>query len=93
VDRAVTEDETEGFVQLVSDGSGKLHGATVVGPSAGEFINELALALEHDIGLSQLARVVHVYPTVFLGIQQAAGQYSAERAARNRLFRLLRRRG
>jgi pyruvate/2-oxoglutarate dehydrogenase complex dihydrolipoamide dehydrogenase (E3) component len=93
VDRAVTEDETEGFVKLVSDGSGKLYGATVVGPSAGEFINELALAMEHDIGLSQLARVVHVYPTVALSIQQAAGQYSAERAASNWLFRLLRRRG
>jgi pyruvate/2-oxoglutarate dehydrogenase complex dihydrolipoamide dehydrogenase (E3) component len=93
VDRAVTEDETEGFVQLVSDGSGKLYGATVVGPSAGEFINVLALAMEHNIGLSQLARVVHVYPTVALSIQQAAGQYSAERAAGNRLFRLLRRRG
>jgi pyruvate/2-oxoglutarate dehydrogenase complex dihydrolipoamide dehydrogenase (E3) component len=91
VDRAATDGDTDGFVKLVSGRDGRLLGAAIVGLHAGEYINELALAMRHGLGLAELAAATHVYPTMALAIQQAAGQYSVGRAARSRLNRLLRR--
>jgi hypothetical protein len=63
VDRAVTEGETAGFTDLVLDGRGRLVGATIVGPRAGESLAELALAVRHGMRASALAGTTHAYPT------------------------------
>lgn len=39
-------------------------GATIVAPCAGEMISELTVAMQADIGLGTLGRVVHPYPTI-----------------------------
>lgn len=80
VDRADTEEATEGFVKLVATRKGEMLGAHLVGLSAGEYVNELALAMRAGIRLGQIAATVHVYPTMAIAIQQAAGYYAAERA-------------
>lgn len=90
VDRAVTDDATAGFLKLVSKSNGHLLGAQIVGPRAGDNINELALALAQRLTLSQLAAATHVYPTLALAIQQAAGGYSMEHAGRSVWLKLLR---
>jgi len=92
VDRAVTDEATDGFVKLVSTRGGGLLGAQIVGPGAGDYINELALAMRQRLGLRALANATHVYPTLTLAIQQAAGKYTMERLQRNLLLGLLRRR-
>ncbi len=92
VDRAVAEGEPDGFIKLVSDEKGYLLGATIAGPAAGEFIGEVALAMRERIRLDRLAATTHVYPTVALGLQQAAGQFSIERTNRRAIVKLLRRR-
>ncbi|MGH2516790.1 MAG: FAD-dependent oxidoreductase, partial [Ktedonobacterales bacterium] len=91
VDRAVTEGEAAGFIKLVCMAKGKLLGATIAGPSAGEYINELALALSQELSLAQIAGVTHAYPTVALGIQQAAGRYTLEATSKSGVVRFLRR--
>jgi pyruvate/2-oxoglutarate dehydrogenase complex dihydrolipoamide dehydrogenase (E3) component len=91
VDRAVTDGVTEGFVKLVATAHGKLLGAQIVAPHAGEYVNELALALQTRRGLAELAATTHVYPTLALAIQQAAGQYTSAKLMRSRLVPLLRR--
>lgn len=91
VDRAVTDGATSGFVKLISTANGRLLGAQIVGPRAGDIINELALALARHLTLAQIAAVTHVYPTFALAIQQAAGAYAMERASRSPIIRLLRR--
>jgi pyruvate/2-oxoglutarate dehydrogenase complex dihydrolipoamide dehydrogenase (E3) component len=63
LDRAVTEAATEGFTALVLDGKGRLVGATVVGPRAGETLGELTLAVRHGMRTSALAGTTHAYPT------------------------------
>lgn len=91
--RAVTEGEPVGFLMLVATSRGKLLGAQIVGPAAGEYIDELALALHQHLSLSDLAAATHVYPTIALGIQPAAGKYSLEGTANSGLVKLLRRFG
>jgi pyruvate/2-oxoglutarate dehydrogenase complex dihydrolipoamide dehydrogenase (E3) component len=91
VDRAITDGATAGFVKLVSTREGALLGAHIVGAGAGEYINELALAMRQRIGLAELARTTHVYPTLALAIQQAAGMYLQERTVGSISVRLVRR--
>jgi pyruvate/2-oxoglutarate dehydrogenase complex dihydrolipoamide dehydrogenase (E3) component len=91
VDRAVTEDALDGFIKLISTPRGKLLGAHIVSPTAGESINELALAMQHSLSLAQLASTTHVYPTLALAIQQAAGTFTLERTRQKKLLPLLRR--
>lgn len=90
VDRAVIDSATEGFVKLVSTKSGRLLGAQIVGHQAGEYINELAVALQRKLRVADLAATTHVYPTLALSIQQAAGKYTIGKLAHSRLVRLLR---
>ena len=79
VDRAVIEDESKGFIKMVQLSNGKLLGATVVAPRAGEMIQEWSLALDRGLKLHHLAQSVHVYPTYSIANQQIAVESTLER--------------
>jgi pyruvate/2-oxoglutarate dehydrogenase complex dihydrolipoamide dehydrogenase (E3) component len=76
LDRAVTENETTGFIKVVAaKGSDRILGATVAGVHAGEVIHELLVAAKHGIGLSQLSGTVHAYPTFSSSVQRVADSF------------------
>ena len=85
VDRARIAGREEGFVKLVTAGrrlvgrlgGGELVGATIVGDGAGELIHECALAMRTRAFAGRLAQTIHAYPSMSLGIQQAAAQLSS----------------
>ncbi|GAC1670562.1 MAG: FAD-dependent oxidoreductase [Candidatus Dormibacteraceae bacterium] len=92
VDRAQTEDQRDGFLKLVTKHGGRLIGATVVAKAAGETINELALAVDQGLSVSDLAAAIHVYPTFGFAVQQLAAAASWEAASagvRGRALRAL----
>ncbi len=63
--RAGTLGRSDGSTKLLVDpASGKLLGAGIVGPGAGELIAELALALEMDCEAADLALTIHPHPTL-----------------------------
>jgi pyruvate/2-oxoglutarate dehydrogenase complex dihydrolipoamide dehydrogenase (E3) component len=64
IDRAHCTSETAGFVKVVTRPGGKLLGAAIVGPHAGELIHEYALALTKKMKISDLSSVIHIYPTL-----------------------------
>jgi len=70
VDRAVTEARTDGFTKVAIDKRGRLLGATIVAPRAGEMIAELTLAVRLGLRTRDLASTIHAYPTF------ADGQWS-----------------
>lgn len=86
VDRALTAGRTEGFVKLIAApravlrnaGGGKLVGATIVGPRAGEVIHEAALAVRTGMFTGRLAQTVHAYPTWSTALRTAAAQFFFE---------------
>ena len=63
LDRAVTSGRTEGFAQLVGDDKGRIVGATIVGPRAGEGIGEVAAWMANGAKLGRITRTTHAYPT------------------------------
>ena len=64
IDRAHVEGATHGFAKLITDPKGKLLGAALVGPHAGEIIHEYVLALSQRLKASDLSKVIHIYPTL-----------------------------
>ncbi|MFU8840609.1 MAG: dihydrolipoyl dehydrogenase family protein [Nitriliruptoraceae bacterium] len=64
LDRAVTAGRTDGFATLVGDPKGRIVGATVVGPRAGETIGEVVAWMAGGAKLSTIVRSsTHAYPT------------------------------
>ncbi len=82
-DRARADGAAEGVIVVVT-AKGKVVGAHILAPSAGEMIHELALAINEGMKLSEIASLVHVYPTLSTGIGQLAGEAAFEGAKRLR---------
>jgi pyruvate/2-oxoglutarate dehydrogenase complex dihydrolipoamide dehydrogenase (E3) component len=63
-DRAVVDEQTEGFARMHADArSGRVLGATLVSRHAGESIGEAALAIRLGLKMGALAETIHPYPT------------------------------
>jgi dihydrolipoamide dehydrogenase len=76
LDRALTSGVRDGFVLLHARVlTGRLLGATVVGPNASEIINLLTWAQRRGVSLWQLSRHVVAYPALSEGIKRAADQF------------------
>jgi len=63
IDRARAEGETEGFAKVLTTPKGRILGAAIVGPHAGEVIAEYVLAVNKGMNLKELSGIVHIYPT------------------------------
>ena len=70
-DRAQTESATAGFAKIITR-KGKIVGATLVGEHAGELIHEFVWAMKENLKISELNKIIRVYPT-FAKIAQAVG--------------------
>lgn len=74
VDRALTEEDTAGFMKLIYKQNGALLGVTIVAARAGEMIHEWIIALERSIKVGDLANIIHVYPTYSTASMQASAE-------------------
>jgi dihydrolipoamide dehydrogenase len=64
---------SDGFVKLLADArTDRLLGAHIVGPVAGEMIQELCLAIEFGASAEDVARASHAHPTLSEAIKEAA---------------------
>lgn len=79
-DRAVCEDDLDGFIKLITKNDGSLLGATVVNDRAGETIIEFLVAIKHGLKVSDLAGAIHAYPTYSTPVQQLAAEMATEHA-------------
>ena len=64
VDRAIIDEQDTGFVKIhVQDNTDRILGATIVASRASEMVNEITLAMNTRIGMRDLAKVLHIYPS------------------------------
>jgi pyruvate/2-oxoglutarate dehydrogenase complex dihydrolipoamide dehydrogenase (E3) component len=79
-DRAILDGTAAGFARIhVGARSGRILGATLVAPHAGESIGELALAMTAKLSANDLTRTVHPYPTVADVWKRLGDQWSRTR--------------
>jgi dihydrolipoamide dehydrogenase len=78
-DKGYTDGLKHGFVQVTALRlTGRILGATIVGPRASEMISFFTLAISENISLYRLFRLVYPYPTLSGAIQKVADQYVRE---------------
>ncbi len=70
VDRALIEQSGDGFIQVITGNGGRILGATLMAPRAGELITEFTLAIKHGLSIRDLAGTIHPYPTYSSGLQR-----------------------
>lgn len=83
VDRAIAAGSEQGFVQLIAAprrgvghlAGGRLVGATIVAPTGGDLVHEVALAMQTRMFTGRLAQTTHAYPTWAAALQQTALQF------------------
>lgn len=69
IDRAVCEDDRNGFIKILAKSDGSIIGATIIGERAGEAIAEIVLAMKHGLTAADIAGTIHPYPTYSTGVQ------------------------
>jgi pyruvate/2-oxoglutarate dehydrogenase complex dihydrolipoamide dehydrogenase (E3) component len=77
-DRAVCENDQDGFLKIIHKPDGTILGATIVANRAGEVISEFVLAMEFGLKLSDLASTVHVYPSYNMDTMRLAAEVTVD---------------
>ena len=79
VDRVRIDGSPGGLARVVTSPSGRILGASIVGPDASLVIQEFVLAMDRGLTLGHLAGIVHPYPTVNGLVRRLATQALAGR--------------
>jgi pyruvate/2-oxoglutarate dehydrogenase complex dihydrolipoamide dehydrogenase (E3) component len=74
-DRAQVERRTDGFIKVIADRKGRIHGVCVVGANAGELIFPWALAVQKRLKVGAIASVIAPYPTMGEISKRATGTF------------------
>ncbi|MGL4397392.1 MAG: dihydrolipoyl dehydrogenase family protein [Hyphomicrobium sp.] len=77
-DRAQAERHTRGHVKVVTDGKGRILGATIAGSNAGELIQMWTLALSQGLNIKAMTDWVSPYPTLSEINKRATIRYYAD---------------
>lgn len=79
LDRALCDGEAVGLTKLICTPKGKIVGAHILGPQAGDLIQEVVLAMRKGLPVGALSQTIHVYPTLSEAVRRTADQYYREK--------------
>ncbi|MGD9603649.1 MAG: dihydrolipoyl dehydrogenase [Gammaproteobacteria bacterium] len=74
--RALSLGRSEGQTKLLFDTDGRVIGAGIVGPSAGDLIAEAALAIEMSCDAEDIGLTIHPHPTLSETVAMAAEMFA-----------------
>jgi pyruvate/2-oxoglutarate dehydrogenase complex dihydrolipoamide dehydrogenase (E3) component len=89
-DRAQAERRGDGLAKIITTPGGRILGAGIVGPHAGELVLPWALAIANKLRIASMASVVAPYPTFSEVSKRAAGSFFAPTLFGTRTRRLVR---
>ncbi|MZR29349.1 dihydrolipoyl dehydrogenase family protein [Sneathiella litorea] len=75
IDRARTERQTDGMIKVITTNNGRILGAGVVGPHAGELIHPWGIAIAEKLKIGAMASFIAPYPTYGEISKRVAGSY------------------
>ncbi len=88
-DRAIAEKTTEGRIRVIALTNGRIVGASIVGPHAGEMIGMWALAISRGLKMGAIAGMILPYPTLAESGKRAAGAWFTPTLFSDRTRRLV----
>ncbi|HEY8191157.1 MAG TPA: FAD-dependent oxidoreductase, partial [Alphaproteobacteria bacterium] len=74
-DRAQAERRTDGMIKVVTRGNGRIIGASIAAPGAGEMIGLWTLAISQKMKIGAVAGMIAPYPTISEISKRAAGVF------------------
>ena len=89
-DRASAERNGDGFAKIVTDRKGRIHGATIVGPHAGELILPWVMAVSGKWKVGTMAGAMAPYPTLSETGKRAAGSWYTPKLFSERTRKIVR---
>jgi pyruvate/2-oxoglutarate dehydrogenase complex dihydrolipoamide dehydrogenase (E3) component len=89
-DRASAERNHDGFAKIVADRKGRILGATIIGPHAGELILPWVIAVSGKWKVGRMAGVIAPYPTLSEVGKRAAASWYTPRIFSDRTKRIVR---
>jgi len=73
VGRAMAANDTAGFVKIIADAdTDRILGASVIGPSAGDLVQQVVIAMEFGSSAEDLGMMVFSHPTLSEAVHEAA---------------------
>lgn len=82
LDRAICDNNTKGFIKVIVR-KDKILGATIVGKNASEIIHQVSLAMQQNIKLSKLGRMIYAYPSMSEILREVAAKNRSENTLLN----------
>jgi len=76
--RAIADGQPEGFVKVITDRRGRVHGVTIVGEAASELIHEWTMAIQFRHSLYDIMMMQHSFPTISLMNKRVAENWMME---------------
>ncbi len=89
-DRAQAEHTTKGLIKVVTNNWGKVLGATIIGPHAGELLLPWIMAVSKGMRVGDIANLIVPYPTLSEVSKKAASNFFTPMLFSNRTRRLVR---
>ncbi|MCZ6604179.1 MAG: FAD-dependent oxidoreductase [Alphaproteobacteria bacterium] len=89
-DRARAERTTDGLIKVITGPRGRILGAGIAGPHAGELLLPWTLAIANKLKIGAMASVVAPYPTLSEISKRVAGSYYTDRLFSTRTRRIVR---
>jgi pyruvate/2-oxoglutarate dehydrogenase complex dihydrolipoamide dehydrogenase (E3) component len=89
-DRAQAERETDGLIKVVTTKKGRILGASILGPHAGELILPWVLAVGQKMKIGTMASAIAPYPTLGEVSKRAAGSYYVPKLFSERTRKIVR---
>ncbi len=71
IGKALVIGKTQGFVKVITDNSGVIIGASIVGAHATDLLAELSLAVHFGLTAKQVGEVIHPHPTLSEALMEA----------------------
>ena len=88
-DRALAEHRTEGLIRVITTKNGRILGASILAPHAGEMIHVWALAVTKGMKIAAMAETIAPYPSWSEVSKRVAGAYFTDQLFSKRTQRLV----
>ena len=82
LDRFKTENKIKGFIKIILDNRENIVGGHILGAHAGEYVQNLTLAIQNSISVYQFAETIFPYPTFSEIIKMAFARYVFQKQAK-----------